>query len=133
MLKPYEQYQKQLVTTMTGGDMLLKLYDGAIKQIRLARAAMAEKDTKGMDTSIRKTTDILRYLRSTLDYRFPVSYNLAKLYDFFDNQLVLANVKKDAKYLDDIEPLIIELRDTFDQCDKIDRASRTGMAAGNVV
>ena len=130
-MNPYEKYQQQVVTTMTQGDMLLKLYDEALKQIDVARAAIGEERIKDMDKAISKTEQIIRYLRSTLDFRYPISNQLSKLYDFFNTQLVMANVKKDVKLLDDIQPLIRELRDTFDQCAKIERAGRTGMAAQN--
>lgn len=135
-MNPYEKYQQQMVTTMTQGEMLLKLYDEALKQIEIARAAIKDGKIPEMDKAITKTEQIIRYLRKTLDFRYPISGNLAKLYDFFNTQLVMANVKKDTKPLDDIQPLIAELRDTFSQCAKIDRANRTssaGMAMGDVV
>ncbi len=132
-MNPYEKYQQQMVTTMTQGDMLLKLYDEALKQVGLACTAIDASDIESMARSIEKAQRILRYLRTTLDFRFPVSYNLAKLYDFFDNQLMMASIKKEKAPLYDIEPLIVDLRDTFDQCVKLDRAQRTGQAAGDVV
>lgn len=132
-MNPYENYQKQMVTTMTQGDMLLKLYDEVIKQIDIARVAIGTKKISEMDAALTKAQKIIQYLRSTLDHRYSISSNLGKLYDFFGTQLVMANVKKDVKALDDIEPLITDLRNTFDQCDKQNRAGRTGFAAGNVV
>lgn len=132
-MNPYEKYQQQVVTTMTQAEMLLKLYDETIKQIEIARAAIQEGKVPEMSRALEKAEQILRYLQSTLDFRFPVSDNLAKLYSFFNTQLVMANVKKDAKPLDDIQPLIQELRDTFAQCDKINRAERTNAAVGDVV
>ncbi len=132
-MNPYEKYQQQVVTTMTQADMLLKLYDEAVKQIGIARVAIEENKIEQMAKAIEKTERIIRYLQSTLDFRYPVSDNLSKLYSFFNTQLVLANVKKDVKPLNDIEPLIQELRDTFCQCDKINRAERTNIAVGDVV
>lgn len=135
-MNPYEKYQQQMVTTMTQGDMLLKLYDETIKQMEIARAAIAAGQISEMDKAIGKAEQIVRYLRKTLDFRYPVSNNLAKLYDFFSTQLVMANVKKDAAHLDDIQPLVAELRETFAQCAKLDRADRTstaGVAMGDVV
>ncbi len=133
MMNPYEKYQQNMVATMTQGEMLLKLYDETLKQMDIARASIRSGKIPVMDAAIQKTERIFRYLRSALDFRFPVSNNLAKLYDFFGTQLVMASVKKDVKHLDDIEPLVRELRDTFDQAARIDRASRTGLAVGDVV
>ncbi|MDL2293603.1 flagellar export chaperone FliS [Ruminococcaceae bacterium OttesenSCG-928-D13] len=138
-MNPYEKYQQQMVTTMTQGEMLLKLYDETLKQIDIARNAIAAREIEPMDKAIAKAEKIIRYLRAQLDFRYPVSKELSKLYDFFNTQLVMANVKKDVQPLDDIYPLIRELRETFDQCAKLDRANRSGMTAtvagpvGNVV
>lgn len=124
-MNPYEQYQKQVVTTMTQGDMLLKLYDETIKQIAVAKKAINANNIEEMDKAIKKAEKILRYLREALDFRIPVSHNLSKLYDFFCTQLVMANVKKDASLLEEIEPLVVDLRATFAECAKLDRATRT--------
>lgn len=133
-MNPYEQYQQQVVTTMTQGDMLLKLYDEIIKQIGVAKQCIVAGRVEEMDKAISKAEEIVRYLRSMLDFRIPVSANLAKLYDFFNTQLVAANVKKDTQPLDDIVPLVQDLRATFDECARLDRAKRTGRpAVGNVV
>ena len=132
-MNPYERYQEQMVTTMTQGDMLIKLYDESIKQIQIARSAIEAGNIPDMDKALTKTLKVIRYLRSTLDFRYPISNNLAQLYDFFDSQLVMANVKKDSKLLDDIEPLVQDMRGTFAECDKINRTNRVGMAVGDTV
>lgn len=132
-MNPYQKYQQSMVSTMTQGESLLMLYDGALKQIDIARNAMVTGNTAEMDIALEKAEKIVCYLRSILDFRYPVSGSLSKLYDFFNTQLVMASVKKDTKLLDDIRPLVQELRDTFDQCNKINRVSRTSPSVGNVV
>lgn len=129
----YQKYQTQMVTTMTQGESLLMLYDGAIKQIDIGRNAIEASNIEEMDTALKKAERIVRYLRSILDEKYTVSSSLAKLYDFFNIQLVMANVKKDVKPLDEIRPLILELRDTFEQCNKISRVGRGNASVGNMV
>ena len=132
-MNPYQKYQQQVVSTMTQGDLLLKLFDETTRQIDIGRAAIADNRLQDMGKALKKANEIVMFLRSSLDQRFPVSSDLLKLYDFFSRQLVMANVKKDSKMLDEIEPLIQDLRNTFDQCDKLNRANRTNLAAGDVV
>lgn len=132
-MNPYEKYQQQMVTTMTQGDMLIKLYDEVIKQIDIARASIGASKVTEMDAALNKAKKIIQYLQKSLDQRYSVSSNLKKLYEFFGTQIVMANVKKDVKLLDDIEPLILDLRNTFEQCDRQTRVGRTSFAAGNVV
>ena len=136
-MNPYQkyqqQYQEQMVNTMTQGEMLIMLYDGAIKQVDIARSCIASGQAEEMDVALEKAEKIVRYLRSILDFRFPVSSNLSKLYDFFNTQMVMASIKKDMIPLDEIRPLLVDLRDTFDQCTKIERNMRNGVAMGSVV
>lgn len=133
MNNPYQKYQEQMVTTMTQGDMLMKLFDESLRQIELARNAIENQNIPEMDKANQKAQRIFSYLRSCLDFRFPISNNLSNFYDFFNQQLVASNVKKDVKPLDDIAPLVMELRNTFEQADKMDRSSRiSGTRAGAV-
>ena len=131
-MNPYQKYQQQMVNTMTQGESLLMLYDETLKQMDIARNAIVTGKTGDMDKALEKAEKIIRYLRSILDFRYTVSNSLSKLYDFFNTQLVMASVRKDIKPLDDIRPLVQELRDTFDQCDKINRVSRTNLSASSV-
>lgn len=133
MLNPYEKYQQQMVSTMTQADMLLKLYDETVKQIDIARTAIDSKDIFVMDKAIKKAQKIIAYLISNLNHKYEVSKNLLSLYQFFDMQLVLANVKKDVKPLNDIQPLIQDLRDTYEQCARLDRSDRSGNVSGDSV
>lgn len=117
-INPYQQYQKQSVMTMTQGEMLTKLYDEVIKQMSGAKICLTEKDLSGVNSALQKAQRVLFYLKSTLDFKYEISGNLDALYDFFIERIVQANMKKDAAILDEIIPMITELRDTFVQADR---------------
>lgn len=118
---PYSNYQQQSVMTMTGGEMLVKLYDEVIRQMNIAKRSIADKDIAATNLSLQKCQRIINYLDNTLDDRYSVSASLSSLYEFFIRQLVEANIKKDDALLDDIIPMIAELRDTFVQAEKLSR------------
>ena len=115
---PSQQYQRQSVMTMTQGEMLTKLYDEVIKQMSGAKICLTEKDLSGVNNALQKAQRILFYLKSTLDFKYEISGNLDALYDFFIERTVQANLKKDAAMLDEIIPMIEDLRDTFVQADR---------------
>ena len=117
-VNPYQQYQRQSVMTMTQGDMLTKLYDEVIKQMSGAKICLTEKDLSAVNNALQKAQRILFYLKSTLDFKYEISGNLDALYDFFIERTVQANLKKDAAMLDEIIPMIEDLRDTFVQADR---------------
>ena len=117
-VNPYQLYQRQSVMTMTEGEMLTKLYDEVIKQMSGAKICLTEKDLSGVNNALQKAQRILFYLKSTLDFKYEISGNLDALYDFFIERTVQANLKKDAAMLDEIIPMIEDLRDTFVQADR---------------
>ena len=126
-VNPYQKYQQQSVMTMTPGEMLLKLYDGTITQLNAAKQFHEEKDYQRSNTALQKAQKILRYLDQTLDPQYEISGNLSALYDYFIRRLVEANLHKDNGPIDEVLPMVTELRDTFAQADK---ASRTAAGAG---
>lgn len=132
MTNPYDNYRQQSVMTMTGGEMLVKLYDETLRQMNSAKRSMAENDLAASNLSLQKCQRILNYLDNTLDKRYPVSTSLSSLYDFFIRQTVAANIRKDSTLLDDIMPMIAELRDTFVQAEKLSRMGQARPATGTM-
>lgn len=118
---PYNKYTAQSVMTMTHGEMLTKLYEGAILNMNLAIKGISEKNVVATNEALQKTQKIFNYLTVTLDRSYPISDNLAALYDFFNRQMINANIKKDDTIIQEIIPMVEELRDTFIQGDKLAR------------
>ena len=42
-VNPYQKYQQQSIMTMTPGELLLKLYDETVKQLRYGEDALQQK------------------------------------------------------------------------------------------
>ncbi len=119
MLKnPYQSYKQKSVMTMTPADMLTTVYDELLKQITISKMAFENNDIVSINKGLQKVQEILRYLSSTLDHKYPVAENLAALYDYFIQVAIDANIKKDPSKLDEISQMITELRDTYIQASK---------------
>ena len=125
---PYESYKKQSIMTMTPGDMLLTLYDEILKQGETAKVAMERKEYGDVNRALQKAQRILSHLKATLDFKYDIAKNLNALYDYFIRRLVDANMHKENGPIDEVLPMIEELRDTFAQADKNSR-SGGGQAA----
>lgn len=125
---PYQKYQQQSVMTMTPGEMLLKLYDEVITQLSAARQFNDEKDISKANAAFQKAQRILRYLDQTLDPQYEISANLSALYDYFIRRLMEANARKSNEPVDEVLPMIEELRETFYQADKASRTTATSTA-----
>lgn len=114
----YQQYKQQTVETMTNGEMLLLLYDEAIKRITKAEFALQQKDYALFDQCVIRVRDIIRYLIDTLDWNYPISRNLYRLYDYFNYELSRAKASRKADKLKNIRPMLVELRNAFREADK---------------
>lgn len=118
---PYQAYKQQSVMTMTPGDMLNTVYDALCKQMNLAKAAFADKDYAAVNRTLQKAQSILSYLKSTLDFEYPIANDLGQLYDYFINCLLQANLRKDPSELDDIIQMVVELQQTYVEADRKSR------------
>lgn len=107
--------------TMTQGEMLTKLYEEIIKQLNGAILYIDEKSVSKANEALQKSQKILNYLKATLDHKYQISENLDSLYDFFIQEIVQANIKKEIKPIQEILPMIEELRDTFIEADRLAR------------
>lgn len=118
---PYEQYKTASVSTMTQGEMLIALYDEVIKQLNKSIIYIQEKNISEANKSLIKSQDIINYLIATLDDKYPISAQLTAMYEFFNQQILQSNIKKEATYINEILPLITDLKVTFAQADKLAR------------
>ena len=109
----YEKYKQQGVMTASPVDLVIILYDGCIKQIKLARLAFENKNYEGVNTRFQRAQDIIMELIMSLDLHFPISGELMKLYEFMLNQLVDINMSKDIKRVQPILEMLESLREAW--------------------
>ena len=76
---------------------------------------IGEKNYESSNNCLKKTQDIVNALRSVLDMDIPISKNLDSLYEFFNRQLIEANVKKDVEIIKELLPMFADLKDAFSQ------------------
>ncbi|MGN0588076.1 MAG: flagellar export chaperone FliS [Ruminiclostridium sp.] len=115
MINAYSAYKKQSLTTLTPMEIVVKLYDEAERQMNRAIFYIGEKNYESSNNCLKKTQDIVNALRSVLDMDIPISKNLDSLYEFFNRQLIEANVKKDVEIIKELLPMFADLKDAFSQ------------------
>lgn len=115
-MNPYlKQYQQTQVSTAPREQILLMLYDGAVKFLNLAKQGFEEKNIEKIHNNILKTQNIITEFQATLDMENGGAFakNLYSLYEYLNNRLVDANIKKREDYLDEVIRHITALRDTW--------------------
>lgn len=130
----YAQYKEQSLSTLAPGELLVRLFDELNKQCRLAILAIGRKDLGAANDSLTKSQTIVSTLASSLDMRYPISKELRDMYVFLARQLLQANMQKDTALIEQLVPLIKDLRDSFDQAEKISRRTQhAGVVGGRAV
>lgn len=115
----YQQYKQQSVDTMTSGEMLTLLFDGAIRNVTSAELALKREDYAAFEVSVEKADKIIRYLSSSLDMKYPISKELYRLYDYFLYELGRLRAGRRAEIVVELRQMLTELRDTFKEADRI--------------
>ncbi|MBZ4665464.1 flagellar export chaperone FliS [Mahella sp.] len=115
---PYQQYRQSSIMTASPGELILMLYDGAIKFIKQAKGYIDEKDMQKAHDAIIKAEDIMAELMADLDPDYEISQSLYSLYEFINDCLINANIKKDKQLLDQSLELINDIRQTWAQAVK---------------
>jgi flagellar protein FliS len=106
---------------MTPGEMVVRLFEESEKQLNIAMVCIDDKNIQGANNALQKAQRIFTYLKASLDFNYQLSENLSALYDFFNRRLVEANMKKSKAPVEEILPLVSELRDTFQQGERLAR------------
>jgi flagellar protein FliS len=121
MLNPFEQYKKTSVTTMTKGELLILLFDEAIKKLNQGKLLMENNDYDNANISLEKTRKIFNHLIVTLDDKYEISKDLSDMYMFFNTEIIKSSSRKSPEYIEQILPMVKDLRNTWAEADKITR------------
>ena len=123
----YQQYKQQSVNSMTSGELLL-LYDELVKRATMASIALDKGDFPAFEAATDRCTDIVSYLDETLDRQYPISRDLARMYEYFTYQLGRIRIGRNKKELETLRPMLMDLRDAFYAAEK----SSAGQGKGDI-
>ena len=109
------QYQNNQILSASPEQILIMLYDGAIRFCRQAMQALDAGDKLEQGEKISRTMAIVCEFANTLDHEVggEISENLDALYHFMTRELTRANLKGDRKALETVDGLLSELREAW--------------------
>lgn len=118
-------YLEVQVATASPAKLVLMCYDGIIRFLNTAEQALLRKDWQTSHNSILKAQAIISELKSSLRMDLgDIPQNLSRIYDFMYDHLVSANIQKDARKVNDVLRVAIELREVW--AEVIRRSAETG-------
>ena len=115
---PYNIYKQNSVNMASSQQLLLMLLDGAVKYTKIARMAILNKDIARAHKELVRVQDIFLELMITMDKNTEYMEDLYNLYDFIKKELAKAKMKKDVQTIEEVLPLIEEIRDMWYEVDK---------------
>ena len=121
---PYQVYKNQSLQTLTQGEILVKLFEEASKQINFSILLTEKQDAVGASNCVSKAQKIVSTLRNSLDMHYAISINLAEIYLFVNDELGKALVDKDTETLKRLAGILDNLKDAFKEADKIARSQK---------
>ncbi|MGZ3691729.1 MAG: flagellar export chaperone FliS [Pseudobdellovibrio sp.] len=103
---PYNKYKQASVLSASKEQILLMLYEAAIRFTKLAVQAIEEKRIADKGQNIIRAFDIVVELQATLDHKVggELAVQLEQLYVYMQEQYTKANIKND------VEPLKSNLK-----------------------
>jgi flagellar protein FliS len=113
----YQRYKDAQYSTASPEQLLLMLYEGAIKYARQAQEEMREKNIEGANNKLKKTGDIISELMVSLDMEQggEIARNLYNLYDYMNRRLIQANIRKDPGLVDEVITLLTSLKESWEE------------------
>jgi len=111
------QYQSSRMETSSPVQVVVALYDGALRFLRTAAMALDADDLPGKGEALNRAHAIVTELLVTLDHeRAPeLSGQLEALYSFVLDRIVRANTDCDVERIDDAMRALLPLRDAWAQ------------------
>ncbi|MBN2589258.1 MAG: flagellar export chaperone FliS [Sedimentisphaerales bacterium] len=108
-------YQDNAVTTQSRGRLIVLLYEGAIKFLKLAINELQAGNNQEKGKYITKAQDIINELNAVLDMEAggEIASNLRKLYLFMNQRLSEANIKRDPQMIREVITLMEELNKSW--------------------
>lgn len=115
-------YRANSILTASPGQLVLMLYDGALKSLALAQEAFKMPDgsprrIEAINQHLLKAQSILTELQAGLnmDAGGDFAKTMYRLYDYHNRRLLEANLRKQVEPVVEVERLVRELRDAWAQ------------------
>ncbi len=120
---PWQSYKEVAMQTAHPAQLVLMLYEGAIRFMERARAAFEDQEddlvafNEGVCNNILKAQAIINELNTSLNMEAggEVSDNFRQLYNYFDRRLQESNILKTTEGIEEVIERITELKDSWAQ------------------
>ncbi len=106
-------YRKNQVAGMNQKEMIVLLYNGALKFLGQAEEELTNENTEGFADRVERVHRIVYHLYTTLDFDAggDIADKLGSLYSFIISQLYILNSTRNSAIIDDLREILMNLKE----------------------
>lgn len=110
-------YQQNSIKTASKEKLLLMLYDGLERFLKISIMALDEKNIEKANTYLKKSQAVITELMCSLNMEEggEIAKSLMLMYDYLSRRTVEANIKKDKAIAEEVLRFTGELKEAFEQ------------------
>jgi flagellar protein FliS len=118
-------YKETKIKTASQGQLIIMLYEEAIKQLTMAIEMLELKNAnqkihdkiEKINKAVMKAEEIITELMVSLDFDQggDIAKNLFSLYSWFNRELLEASISQDVKRIKTVKNMFVELHDSWKQ------------------
>ncbi|MDY4948534.1 MAG: flagellar export chaperone FliS [Clostridium cadaveris] len=117
---PYNVYKQNSINMASKDSLLIMLVDATVRCTKIARKAIDDRNIPLAHKELTRVQDIYIELMATLNMDGgDFTKDLYKLYEFVKDKLYEANIKKDVAIIDEVMPIIEEIRNMWHEAIKL--------------
>jgi flagellar secretion chaperone FliS len=122
-------YTADAVQTVTPNQLLVMVFDGLVRHLDIAVAAIQQGDIAAVNERLTKSQALLFELEVSLDLTvWPEGASLKQLYGYLSDELVEANLTKDAARVTACRAIIAPLAETWREAARLQAATPAPVA-----
>ncbi|MDR2733061.1 MAG: flagellar export chaperone FliS [Spirochaetota bacterium] len=132
MADVHSQYRETQIMTASQGKLVVLLYEGTIRFIDNALAALKEKKLDAVNNNLLRAQDIVTELALSINFDAgDLASKMYNLYMYFNRRLVEANIRKDKEPILEVRGMLVSLLDAWKQvADKTPAGKPAGASGG---
>ncbi len=112
-----EAYKDTEILTANQGKLIVMLYDGAMRFLRVALENMSHRTYDVVNANVIKAQEIVTELMLSLnmDEGGEIAQNLLNLYAYMKKRLLEGNISKDPAVIEEILGLLAQLKEAWEE------------------
>ncbi|MFC5401745.1 flagellar export chaperone FliS [Cohnella soli] len=118
MNSPYQAYKQSSVQTANGGQLIIMLYEGAIRFTRMGIEGIRGKDIESANLNFSKAQGVVNELIASLNKDYEIAQHLIRIYEYLLHLLIQANIQKNPAKAQEAIGHLTELLEAWKQAVK---------------